>query len=666
MVADGNGFYGRKEFIELVRALMAREMRGGSLHSRHSPILVIEGCRGAGKTALLSKLADLLDQQVPYARLDFEPNKQVSVPQVLSALAFDLNRKCPRYGALPFPRFIVGQLIMKLDLDLTDRSRARQQVIDELAQHRGPDVFIEVLQDAASDVLDILGRSFGVPVRVADRGLRRLVKRLTERVMGRRIVLGAFQEWYGHRDLGLPHDSIDVLIELRRKSTDYDDEDNRQWVDDLLWAAFLADLRAELGRRRWADDRSLNCVLLLDNADTYLARRFLSQLDRARRERAVGERDDADPLTVVVTSRGVVLGDVPDAHLADAPDLGRTAGASGDPRSGQLPGSTDWSHAWWLRYRLPDLTEDEIGRAILDMALGWGDNLRLTRVVYRLTGGHPASTRLVLQALATFSPQKWIEPEAILGQNRPDTLSRRTETVEAQILARLLGEVTSPTQRDLETCAAAREREQTLVLAGQDDLLVSGQANFGEDLDPILWPADESAGPALLRRLLRRRLAQRDDAALPSWSKVNARLRYACRTRGDEAGELYYALAEGELGFVTRRLHQRLEELESVAWAELLTHVTGAPTQHRHHEVPIDEVSSLVKSAELDKPLTSVGRLVAALWIAADPFTDSRRRNLHLQIATDYADVSRLCPGGPHSVFLEAERGHRREAEWWD
>lgn len=666
MVAGGNGFYGRKGFIELVRVLMAREMRGGSLHSQRFPILVVEGCRGAGKTALLSRLAGLLDQQVPYARLDFEPNKQVSVPQVLSALAFDLNRRCPRYGTLQFPRFIVGQLVMKLDLDLTDRSGARQQVIDELKHHRGPDVVTEVLQDMASDVLDITGRSFGLPVKLPDRALRLLVKRLTERVMGRRIVLGSFQEWYGHRDLRLPHDSIDVLIELSRRAANYEDDDNRQWIDDLLWAAFLADLRAEFGRRRWADDRSLNCVLLLDNADTYLARRFLSQLNRARRERAVGEQDDADPLTAVVTSRGVLLGDVPDAHLADAPDIDRATGVSGDPRSGQLPGTTDWSRSWWLRYRLPDLTEDEIGRAILDMALGWGDNLRLTRVVYRLTGGHPASTRLVLEALATFSPQKWIEPEAILGQTRPDTMSRRTGTVEAQILARMLGDVTSPTLRDLETCAAAREREQTLILAGQDDLLVSGQANFGEDLDPILWPADESAGPALLRRLLRRRLAQRDDMALPSWSKVNAKLRYICRTRGDEAGELYYALAEGELGFVTRRLHQRLEELQSTAWADLLTYVTGAPTQHRHHEVPIDEVSSLVKSAELDKPLTSVGRLVAALWIAADPFTDSRRRNLHLQIAADYADISRLCPGGPHAVFLEAERRHRREAEWWD
>lgn len=46
--------------------------------------------------------------------------------------------------------------------------------------------------------------------------------------------------------------------------------------------------------------------------------------------------------------------------------------------------------------------------------------------------------------------------------------------------------------------------------------------------------------------------------------------------------------------------------------------------------------------------------------------TDSRHRHLHWQVAADYADVSRHCPDGSHAVFLEAERRHHREAEWWD
>ena len=640
--------YGRKRVIELVRELMMREKQGRSLRDRRSPILVVEGFQGTGKTALLSALDELLDQRVPHARLDFEANSRASVPQVLSALAFDLSRKCPRYGALRFPRFIVGQLVIGLELDLTHHARARRQVVDALKRQRGIAAVREVLADTAGSVLGMVGLPFKPPASV----LRLVARWLTEWVPGHRVVLGAFQYWYGHRDLGLRNDPIDVLVDLNRWATDAEDEGNRRRIDELLWAAFLADLRAEFGRHRWADERVLNCVVLLDNADTELAARFLNQLVRARSQRAVGEQDDADPLTVVVSSRGALLADVP---LAD-----QTQVAPDGTGSEWNPHPADWSRCWWLQYRLPDLTEDEVGRAVTDMALTWGDNQRLTQVVYQLTGGHPASTRLVLGAIAKAPAQKWIEPEVILGQGAG---AGQPLTVEDQMVDRLLGDVSQVALRDLVTCAAARDREQALVLAGQDDLLARGQVNYGEALDPILWPADGSAGAILLRRLLRRRLAERDRAVSPSWSAVYSRLR---SLRDDDAGQLYYALAEGDLSFVTRRLHQRLGELDSTAWSELLASVIEAPHQHRRREAPIDEVRSLVNSVLLDEPLTSVGRLVAALWIAASPFTDSRRRHLHWQIAADYADVSQLCPGGPHVVFLEAARRHRREAEWWD
>lgn len=189
-------------------------------------------------------------------------------------------------------------------------------------------------------------------------------------------------------------------------------------------------------------------------------------------------------------------------------------------------------------------------------------------------------------------------------------------------------------------------------------------------LDPILWPSDndteDAAGPALLRRLLRRRLALRDPAVSPSWAGVYARLRDACRAEGDAAGELYYRLAVGELGFVTQRLHQRLAELDNARWFELVESVTSAPHQHRHQEILIDEARTLVCAAGLEQPLTSLGWLVAALWIAADPFNHSDRRDLHLQIAADCTEVARLSPNGSSAVLLHASRRHRMQAEWWD
>ncbi|MGH3811383.1 MAG: hypothetical protein ACRDUV_02860 [Pseudonocardiaceae bacterium] len=116
---------------------MPREEVGRSLRNQRFPILVVEGFRGAGKTALLSALDELLDQRVPRARLDFEAHRHASVQQVLSALAFGLGRKCPRYGVLQFPRLIVGQLVIGLKLDLTDHAQACRQVVAGPSRKRG-------------------------------------------------------------------------------------------------------------------------------------------------------------------------------------------------------------------------------------------------------------------------------------------------------------------------------------------------------------------------------------------------------------------------------------------------------------------------------------------------------------------------------------------------
>src|SRR5436305_11843968 len=104
--------------MELVRELMKRSISRSSVDERR-PVLVFEGVRGSGKSALLARLAELADQRVPYAYLNFEAAGQsrARVPQVLSALALGLNRRCPFYGRLRFPRLVIGQLVTQLTLD---------------------------------------------------------------------------------------------------------------------------------------------------------------------------------------------------------------------------------------------------------------------------------------------------------------------------------------------------------------------------------------------------------------------------------------------------------------------------------------------------------------------------------------------------------------------
>ncbi len=650
MPAGDDRVYGLTGVIGLVREFMTRVERKGSLHSQDFPVLVVEGFHGTGKTSLLSTLDDMLDQ-VPHARVDLETNRHASVPELLSAIAFDFSRKYPKY-TLRFPRFIIGQLVMRQDLDLTDHSHACRQVRLALDRHRDLDTVREVLADTAGSVLASMSSGAGVPFKPPASLLRLGADWVTRRVPGRQLALGSYRNWYGHRDLGLRGDPVDVLVDLNRWAADPGDEQNRQRIDELLWAAFLADLRSEFDRGRRADERSLNGVVLLDNADTELGRRFLGQLVHARRQRAVGEPDDPDPLTVVATSRGTLLAEVAGADQVRVdPEALRT-------RSSTQP---DWARFWWAGYRLPDLTEDEVGRAVADMGLLLGKHQRVTRVVYELTGGHPASTNLVLESLARNTPRAWIEPDVIVGRPGP-----QAPAVADRILDRLLAGRSEAALRDLVTCAPARRQAHALALADQEDLLVHGPAAYEEIIDPLLWPAEESAGLALLRTLLTRRLAGRDGTGAPGWSEVHARLRHICRTDGDEAGDLYHALADGELGFVAAHLHRRLTELDCDAWHDLASTVAAAPARPRPGAAPIDQVRALVDEADLQPDTGAVGRLVAALHVVRDPFTDSRRGDVHLQLADDWGAVGRLRPGGPHAVFLEAARRHRREAEWWD
>src|SRR5438105_12117331 len=133
VAGDGGRLYGRDRAITLVREFMDRPAQN---RGRRVPIVVFTGSRGSGKTALLSDLARRLDQRVPYAYLDLETVDAPGTPELLSALAFDLNRHCATYGRLAFPRLIVGRIAMAQDLDLTDHHRARSQVEAALEAYR--------------------------------------------------------------------------------------------------------------------------------------------------------------------------------------------------------------------------------------------------------------------------------------------------------------------------------------------------------------------------------------------------------------------------------------------------------------------------------------------------------------------------------------------------
>jgi hypothetical protein len=661
--------------------------------SQDQPVLVYEATHGTGKTALADCLAEICDQVVPFARINFEANRQATVPEVLSGLAFELSQRCADYIELKFTRLLTGLVVMRESLDLDNHKKARAQVTSVLEVQRNIDTLQRILGDVAKSLSHIVVRDPNVQVDpLVSEVPGAVLKWLAKRRRTRSIVLGSVHEWYGHRGRGFPNDAIDKLIDLNRwardvqaaQDNDDDDEDARKHIDRLLLDAFLADLRAEFANARRADELSANCVVVLDNADTALSQYFLGELVDARQLRVAERKLDPEPLTVVATSRGELLASALPGDVLES---------DGDPaETGKHLWQAHGKRSGWLRYRLPDLTRNEVGSMVEGLALTQGDDRRLTTMMYQMTGGHPAATQLLLKAVADW-PDDCDALARVLTRPEPARTTPRLP-VAARMLAGLLGDFPESTKADLVTSAAAHTRDHAVRLADSDDQLSDGNpllagtdARYREIIDPVLWPASEGAGPALLRRLLLGELAERRTAAqpgagrhdtpgrLPEWTEVFGWHRARCANASDHPSELYYALANGDLAYVAPILLSRLAETPAVPWRELLRFVIIAP--YRAHYVavsghtpiedhaPIEELDKLTGNTRmLDRALAAMSRLIAAEQILASPLTDARRRPLHLQVADDYGDLAKIPPSGRESL-TEAAREHRRQAEFW-
>jgi hypothetical protein len=632
-----NELYRQRGARHTVRKFMTRPIVDGHPQNTQTPILVFDGARGSGKTAFLDGLADGLARTVPFARFDFESDPHATVDDVLTVIAFDLGRWRPIYGSLDFQRFAIGQLVKRHEIDLTSQASARQQVIALLTKYRRVDLLRAVIEEAATEILSRV--PVVAPVSTLGKYMVQFVlDKLVSWVGGRRVVLGRCQHWYGTRDV--QGDSVAALVDLNRWAHNTDDGSRKQ-VGELLWAAFLADIRDSFRRGRRSGEWSLNCVLLLDNVDTPLGRSFLAELVRARTGHLANGNDDADPLTVVATSRGGVRADpgLAGRALADAADA--------DPPP------------LWLVSGLDRLQDADVDAMVRGLRLSDGDTRLLARRVHAFTCGHPDSTRLLLEAVAERRTAQ-VELAEVLDRPVPGALPQ-TSTVEERLRANLLAGVPEDDVANLITMSAARDKDQALLLATRSSLLHGARRPLMLMPEPDLW-ANGSASTEPLRRLLLRRLAAREPGHPADWSTVHGSLRRFNRqgdTR-DETGELYHALADADVTFVVTRLAERLGEQDTQDWLTVLDEVTAAP-RRPDGSPPHEQVEQYV--GQVADPLGSLARVVVGLWIAADPTTTGKQHLLHFGIATAYNDIARLAKS-PAPILSQAYQHAEAAKEW--
>lgn len=620
-------------------------------------MLLFTGPRGSGKTAFLAALEQRLQQQVPYARTDCDAID--SIRDALSAIAYELNRNSNGHDRIAFPRFITGQLVAEQDLDGADHALARLQAEHALTEHRSGERLRNFLTELAPDPNTDHRTTAGHHVPDL------LLRGLTSWRRGRKVLLGEGLEWFGHQDRGLTRDPLDVLVDLNRRARETGDADSASEAGELLWAAFLADLRENFDRGHRGARRPLNCLVLLDNVDSPAAKMLLDGLVQARRQYAAHVPDGADPLTLVATSRGKRSG----AIIASGESVPMRELDEFDPTQDE-PYYSDYAEQGqkpWYPIRLRDLALDEIANMVDELGRYAGNQKRrVSDTVFRFTRGHPGSTRHVLEAIQAHSSDP-MDLRELLHPAEPGRARSDPAIAAHGPAARLLTGTPNEVINDLITCSAARTQDEAERLVAHSGLVVARGSR--SVFAPELWISDDGEDnvlPPPLRRLLLRELAARAPEDHAAWTKVHTWLQRELADRDDEDGYLYHALAVGDVEAVARRLVTLLSATDLPSWLDQLTKITAAPNRLDHDYSQLELVRSLTDwTHPASVPFASMGRLVAALWIDADPLGDGRRHSLYLEIAACFDEIAPFSGSGLAALRAESEK-YRRWSELTD
>lgn len=623
-MSGASELYGRTRAVKLVREFATRLVERSS-----APILIFTGAKGCGKTALLDALGASLRGKTPYARIDCAALRSTNAWEVLSLLAFDLNRNAAGYRSIPFPRFFTAQVAISTRIDSVGQ-RTRQDMQEALEKARNIDQLRNFLSTLAQDVTGLVPGA-ATAARYAP---NLVLSGLTSWRRGRRVVLGEGLEWYGTGKR-----AYDELVRLNLLTREDASEVERKEATELLWSAFLADLRAAFATRRAARAWSLNCVLLLDDIDTKPGRLLYQALADAR-------RGEADPLTVVATSAGGVA-----QHMAAVEDIPLAEEASYqdylDRRQGEYESDS-------YPVALRDLTLDEVKDMVAEVA---GARLGAHRAaaieVYRFTRGHPAATAVVVKAIGDQTSDP-VSLKRLLDARWRGPVDKEPVTVEAHLLRELLGTPSETTLATLKACAAARDLDQAdlladsgLLPAGRDDggLVPADLRVHERPAGVLIAPKPDDAGRMVMLPALRNLLSHLLAAEPSRWTEVHTWLR-------DNGERYYHALALREIDAVVARLAELLPDARK--WFAELETVTAAPTNLDTDETDPARILAAAgyKGAD-EEPARTIARVVAALWVATNPLFTMDRSDLLRSAAWDVKTLAQR-PEVTRNDFLKA------------
>ncbi|MEV6872877.1 hypothetical protein [Amycolatopsis sp. NPDC051128] len=552
-------FVGRTLLLGLIDDLTKSHGAGG----RPRPVLVLEGCGGSGRTAVLAEALRNWRDRTPSVLVQpliLGEEDRASIGPVLASLMLGLSVGVPGY-AVAFRRSLIAQIVLTEDFEGISPDEARARLRTVLNGYQKRPALRDFLNALATSALDSAHVQVpGLP-SLAPRLALHLVDGFLSRLQRWRGLLkftwGDAPQWFGHQDQDFTGDHEETLIQLstRARSTN---PATRRGVDDLLVGALLADLRRSHSRVR---GRPPNVLVLLDDGDVPAAATFVRSLLRVRpaiaASRATPHNRLPDPLTVVTTSTGSLA----EALRRQAPPATWTGAAPGNGP--------------WLRVPVGDLSHDEVRQ--LARSHDWGSPEQTGAAAYRLTRGHPAATMFVLRRLG--ASEEYLEDlDALLDSREPDE-GIPVEEFLLRIFVRGLDphQPADATLVDaLITLSAARSRQEAGDLAG----LLPPPLELGSALytSPTLWSADGGGAERLhpLARYLGLRALAARPAAQTGWDGVFGTLRAKVEP-DDRARRLHHDRMLGGRTKVAAELAGLLPELTATSWLELFDAVVATP-----------------------------------------------------------------------------------------
>jgi hypothetical protein len=646
--------YRRDDLFTLVEELVGLGLRENrhvtSRLRRDSPIVMVSGSRGMGKTAVLKEIADAYGNRAPRVRLDigsgrFSAHWPDAAPDSTPLLrllrdlkwGLELRVGLDRYP-LRFPRLALALLaitVSRPDVEIT-LDEARQQLTDAqqsvaaIAHDERDGWANDWLTDVVTEVSGGLSEAAPFPVSILVKASVRVFLAKTLTAPRRAAPL----DWHRDYDPGAPGDGYEALITLGR-----DFRRGGDWLpgaEQALVAAFLADLDAAY-RGIAHLSRAAFPLVLLDNAHLNpVGERFL-RLALACRTAA-----RPDHVVIVATEPGPLA-----ARLAAA------AGAIG-------PGNR------LQRRVLTPLTQPDV----LNM-LANADQRRLppdiASIVFRLTDGLPLGVQVIASALEAAAPAaarqagtRPVDRSEILRLASPGPDADLACPVAERILRQLIPD--HGWQSRLTALAAALSDAEARAVAGA--YLDAGHADrIVPDAEDLLarngWPRD--AGPlvadSFLRVLLLHELGRRTGGTTST--AVHAALRDRCAQVNtgsldkSEPCRLYHCLALGHAADVARRLSDAFAPSSADDWIEGVRLISRAP-----HDAGEDRRRAVAVggSAEggADEVSRSVSRLLHAAWLLADPLA-ATDPELEDKLAEELRLLSGKHPTG-NGVLWQASR----------